>query len=99
MTKPIATLCGAVLLAFSVAIPASAQEINKRNRADPGAQSTINRAIPQSRATATGIEQEQRRKARRSCNQNIANVNSQAGARAPRQVITVIRGDVINVCR
>lgn len=77
-----------------------AKEYNKRKHADPGSQSKINRAMPQSRVKQGGdVEYQPGANVKRSCNTNIGNIKVARGARAPRSVTTVVRGDVITLCR
>ncbi len=78
-----------------------AQEINKRRWPDPGEQAKINRVMPQSRVqqgnkniTSTGSQ------LNAECGDiNIGNVETKRGQRAPREVITIVRGDVLKVCK
>jgi hypothetical protein len=77
-----------------------AKEYNKRKHADPGSSAKINRAMPQSRVKKGGkIEYVPGANVKRSCNTNIGNVKIARGARAPRSVTTVVRGDVITICK
>lgn len=87
----------AAMVAFSTA---DAQELNKRRWADPEDQSKINRVMPKSRVqqkkgmTSTGSQ------IKRQCgNTSIGNVQTQKGQKGPREVITVVRGDVMQICR
>lgn len=94
-----------VLATFAATVIASAagqaQEINKRAWADPGEQAKINRVMPQSRLqqkkdglTSTGTQ------LRRECGDvGVGNVQTEKGQKAPKDVITVVRGDVIQVCK
>lgn len=89
----------ALAAALSVGV-ADAQQLNKRKHADPASQAKINRAMPQSRMEQGGeLDVSSRSKVSRNCNLNVGNVQVEKGARAPREVNTVIRGDVINLCR
>ncbi len=93
------TILSAVLAAVLVMGTASAQQINERKDADPGSKAKINRAMPQSRVQSNGNVQAFEGQASRSCNVNVGNVELEKGQKAPREVITVIRGDVVNTCR
>jgi hypothetical protein len=94
-----------VALAFFLTGPmsggVSAQQLNKRKHASPGQQAKINRALPQSRVNnnGKGVNSTRGGGAQRSCDLNVANTNIEKGQRAPREVVNVIRGDVIKVCR
>lgn len=85
---------------FSVSM-ASAAEFNQRQHADPGSQSKINRAMPQSRMNTNGgnLDTQPGQNVNRNCNSSVGAVKIEKGAKAPREVTTVVRGDVINVCR
>ena len=93
------TFLTAVLAAVLVMGSAGAQQINERKDADPGSKAKINRAMPQSRVQSNGNVQSFGGQASRSCNVNVGNVELEKGQKAPREVITVIRGDVVNTCR
>lgn len=95
----IRTIAWAVLACLIAAGAANAQQINERKDADPGSKAKINRAMPQSRVQQGGNVQSFGGQASRSCNVNVGNVALEKGQKAPREVITVIRGDVVNTCR
>ncbi len=76
-----------------------AGDINKRLGPDPGTQAMINRVIPQSRSTGASYGDMRPNINADACSQDLGNVTIESGGRIPLQVNTVIRGDVINVCR
>lgn len=102
-----------VILAFTVAVitaaigwadVASAKDINHREFLPPGARAKVNTFMAQSwRQRAEGNEaMRSRRSDTVTCgSQQVGNVKVQPGQRAPREVITAIQGDVINLanCR
>ena len=93
--------CAATIALFSSA--GEAQQINKRAWADPGDQSKINRVMPKSRVLANknkkGITSSGSKLTRQCGNVGVGNVQTKKGQRAPREVITVVRGDVMQVCK
>lgn len=93
-------LAAVATAAMMFASAADAQELNKRKWAPPENQAKINRVMPKSRVqmqpgmTSTGTQ------IKRQCgNVGVGNVKTQKGQKAPREVITVVRGDVMQVCR
>ncbi|MBF0155412.1 MAG: hypothetical protein HQL64_16885 [Magnetococcales bacterium] len=96
--------CLLLAIVLGISLPfrlASAAEFNQRSHADPGSDAKINRAMPQSRMNTNGgnLEAAPGQNVKRSCNSSVGAVKVEKGARAPREVTTVVRGDVINVCR
>ena len=94
------TLVVAGFVAVGLGFAANAQQINKRKWPGPGEQAKINRVLPQSRVqsgdgitSSSGIT-------RQGCGDiGIGNVTTKRGQRGPREVITVVRGDVVKICR
>lgn len=91
---------GCFAAAVMLAGAADAQQINKRKWAPPSDQAKINRVMPKSRVqmqpgmTSTGSQ------VKRQCgNVGVGNVQTKKGQKAPREVITVVRGDVMQICR
>jgi hypothetical protein len=97
MRRPIGWVLAVALLMAGGA--ATGQQINDRKGADPGAKAKIGRAMPQSRVQQGDTVQSYGGQSSRSCNVNVGNVKTEKGEKAPREVITVIRGDVVNTCR
>lgn len=95
----LSAILAAVLTSVLVIGAAGAQQINERKGADPGSKAKINRAMPQSRVQQGDNVQAFEGQASRECNVNVGNVKLEKGQKAPREVITVIRGDVVNTCR
>lgn len=93
-------LIGLIGLVFLSPSPSLSQQLNKRKQLDSASQARINRAMASSRQQEGGdIEKKPKDHITRDCNQNVAGVKVQKGQRAPREVTTVVRGDVISLCR
>ena len=101
--KSLVAMIGCVAAITLLATAGEAQQINKRKWADPGDQSKINRVMPKSRVLATqnkqGITSSGSQLKRQCGNVGVGNVQTKKGQRAPREVITVVRGDVMQVCK
>ncbi len=77
---------------------ALAKEYNRSNHVDAGAQVKVTKAIAEAHRRG-GEGEKSRFQLNQGCgNLNIGNVEV-AGARAPREVVTVVTGDVININR
>ena len=89
------TLCA---LALSASV--DAKQYNKPKRLDADGQSTVNKVIADAyRTEAVVNSQASRLQSGCSANVNVGNVTVPQGGIAPREVTTVILGDVINVNR
>jgi hypothetical protein len=87
--------CAACLVA--IAGSPWAAEINKREGLDPSAQAKVDQALAQSYMTQGKF---QSLGSQSDCGSvQVGNVTPRPGQLAPREVITVVRGDVINVAK
>ncbi|MCR9255840.1 MAG: hypothetical protein NXI16_07050 [Alphaproteobacteria bacterium] len=89
---------GLLVVAPPAATVAEAQQINQRSMVKPKDKAKIGRSMSSSRAKATGAVRSQPGLVTRDCNTNVGNVEVEEGQRAPREVTTIIRGDVISLC-
>lgn len=90
----------AVAVALSPA--AGAGEIITRLRADPASNAKVQRYLAEAYRVATpGSEYNWKKdiKVEESCQMNMGNVTTSPGQQAPRDMVTVIKGNVINFCR
>lgn len=95
LTKSQIICCAACLVA--VAGSSWAAEINKREGLDPNAQAKVNSALAQSYMTQGKFQSLGNQS---DCGSvQIGNVTQRPGQRAPRDVITVVKGDVVNVAK
>jgi len=95
LTKSQIICCAACLVA--VAGSSWAAEINKREGLDPNAQAKLNSALAQAHRTQG---QFQSLGSQSDCGSvQIGNVTPRPGQPAPREVITVVKGDVVNVAK
>lgn len=75
---------------------ALAGQINQLPNGDPGTQAKIHRYSSKMNV----MEQDMGRKDHVGCNQNVGNVDvSKGGGGSLREMTTVIKGDVVNICK
>ncbi len=90
-----------ILLVASVELataPWVAAEINQRQNLDPGVNAKVQRHIAKAWAQDGGGQDTASTGPDDQCgNQGVGNVVVPRGTQSPREVITVVRGDVINV--
>jgi len=77
--------------------PWVAAEINQRQNLDPGANAKVQRHIAKAWAQDGGQDTATTGPDEQCGNQGVGNVVVPRGTQSPREVITVVRGDVINV--
>lgn len=88
----------ALLLSASV----GAGEIHQRIRADPYENAKVNRYVAEAyRVAKPGSEYNYKKdiKVNEGCQMNLGNVETGPGQKAPKEVHTVVKGNVINFCR
>lgn len=76
---------------------ATAAEYNRSQHMDAGGNSKINKHIASSYRNTKNKKTGYRSGSGNCGNQAVGNVVVEKGAKAPREVITVVRGDVVNV--
>lgn len=97
----------AAMLAFAAAglvfaSSAQAGEIHTRFRADPYENAKVNRYVAEAyRVSSPGSEYNYKKdiKVQQGCQMNLGNVQTAPGQKAPKEVHTVIKGNIINFCR
>ncbi len=78
--------------------PWVAAEINQRQNLDPGTNAKVQRHLARAWAQDGGGQDSATARPDEPCgNQGVGNVVVPRGTQSPREVITVVRGDVINV--
>jgi hypothetical protein len=81
---------------------AHAGEIITRYRADPYENAKVQRYLAEAyRVSTPGSEYNYKKdiKVQQGCQMNMGNVTTQPGQQAPREVHTVVKGNIINFCR
>jgi len=88
-----------LFLAFMILTSSSvtATEYNRSRHMDSGGNSKINKHIASSYRNTQNKKTGYRSGSGHCGNQAVGNVVVEKGAKAPREVITVVRGDVVNV--
>lgn len=88
----------AVLISLN-GIVAYAQELNDRKYVPPDAAATINKIIASQGSLGADLVDPALVNTGKDCTVKAGTVNLPPGQIAPQQVTTVIKGDIINVCK
>ncbi|MEO5334376.1 MAG: hypothetical protein H7839_20365 [Magnetococcus sp. YQC-5] len=86
------------ILTATMASSVLADDLNKRRDMDAGTASKMMRAEAEANRQGQALRQQPLTKPAK-CGTNIGNVTVQKGAMAPREINTVVKGDVISVCK
>lgn len=74
---------------------AAPPRLNTLPEGDPGTMAKVNRYVAGVNTSDPNVLQ----KGKVGCNQNVGNVTVGKDGKTPNEVLTVIRGDVVNVCK
>jgi len=98
MNTKLSTLIASLILCSA----ANAGEIHQRARADPYESAKVSRYVAEAyRVAKPGSEYNYKKdiKVSEGCQMSLGTVQTQPGQQAPREVHTVVKGNVINFCR
>ena len=87
-----------LLLSFN-SIIAHAQQLNNRKYVLPDSAATINKIIAAQGSVGADLVDPALLNTGKDCTVKAGTVNIQAGQTTPQNVTTVIKGDIINVCK
>lgn len=88
-----------LLIGSSFNVVANAQQLNDRKYVPPSSAATINKVIAGQGSVGADIVDPSLLNKGKDCVASVGSTTSQAGRSAPRQVVTVVKGDVINICK
>ncbi|MCB1780538.1 MAG: hypothetical protein KDJ34_10715 [Candidatus Competibacteraceae bacterium] len=89
-----------ILLLFSLnSVVAYAQQLNERKYVPPDSAATINKIIASQGSMGADLVDPALINKGKDCTVKVGSVNLQPGETAPKEVVTVVKGDVINVCK